>query len=122
MTTGIILFAHGARDSNWAKPVLRLQRMLAERMPGAMVEPAYLEYMTPTLEGAASALVARGATELSIVPVFIANGGHLKDDLPVRVAAIGAAHPGIEVRIAPPIGEIDTILAAISGWIEGMHR
>lgn len=122
MTTGIILFAHGARDPDWAKPVLRLQRMLAERMPGAIVEPAYLEYLTPTLEGVAGALVERGATELSIVPVFIANGGHLKDDLPVRVAAIGAAHPGIEVRIAPPIGEVDTILAAISGWIEGMHR
>ncbi len=122
MGVGIILFAHGARDPAWAGPVLRLQRMLTERMPGAMVEPAYLEYMTPTLEAAASALVARGATELSIVPVFLANGGHLRDDLPPRVAAIGAKHPGIKVRIAPPIGEVDTILSAISGWIEGMHR
>ena len=122
MTTGIVLFAHGARDPNWARPLERLKRMLGERMPDAMVEAAFLEHMTPTLEEAATHLIGRGATELSVVPVFIANGGHLREDLPKRVAALSATHPGIPVRIAPPIGEVDTILAAISGWIEGMHR
>ena len=122
MTTGIILFAHGARDPNWARPLERLKRMLGERMPEAMVEAAFLEHMTPTLEDAASGLVARGASELSVVPVFIAHGAHLREDLPRRVEALGAAHPGVPVRIAPPIGEIDTILSAITGWIEGMHR
>jgi len=122
MTTGIILFAHGARDPGWARPVERLQRMLRERMPKAMIEAAFLEHMTPTLEDAASGLVARGATELSVVPVFIAQGAHLRDDLPRRVEALGLTHPGIPVRIAPPIGEIDTILSSISGWIEAMHK
>lgn len=122
MSTGIILFAHGARDPNWARPVERLQRMLAERMPTALIETAYLEHMTPTLEDAADAMVARGATELSVVPVFVAQGGHLREDLPRRVEAVGAKHPGVPIRIAPPIGEVDTILSAISGWIEGLHR
>ena len=122
MTTGIILFAHGARDPNWARPLERLKRMLAERMPYAMVEAAYLEHMTPALEEAAESLIARGATELSIVPVFIAEGGHLKEDLPRRVEVLRERHPAIPVHVAPPIGEVDTILSAISGWIEGMHR
>ena len=122
MTTGIVLFAHGARDPNWARPLERLKRMLGERMPEAIIEAAFLEHMTPTLETAAADLIKRGATELSIVPVFIANGGHLKDDLPKRVEALTAAHPGVPIRIAPPIGEVDTILSAISGWIEGLHR
>ena len=122
MTTGIILFAHGARDPNWARPLERLKRMLAERMPEALVESAFLEHMTPRLEDAASDLIARGATELSVVPVFIANGGHLREDLPRRVDALSALHPGVPIRIAPPIGEVDTILSAITGWIEGMHR
>jgi sirohydrochlorin cobaltochelatase len=122
MTTGIILFAHGARDPNWARPLERLKRMLGERMPEAMIEAAFLEQMAPTLEEAAAGLVARGATELSIVPVFIAHGSHLREDLPRRIDALGAAHPGVPVRIAPPIGEIDTILSSITTWIEGMHR
>lgn len=120
-TTGIILFAHGARDPEWARPLERLARMLGERMPNALIQEAFLEHMSPDLEAAADALIARGATELSIVPVFIANGGHLREDLPRRVEALGKAHPGVAVRIAPPIGEIDTILSAITGWIEGMH-
>ena len=122
MTTGIILFAHGARDPNWARPLERLKRMLVERMPDAKIETAFLEHMTPTLEDAASGLIGGGATEVSIVPVFIANGGHLREDLPRRVEALSEKHPGIPVRIAPPIGEVDTILASITGWIEGLHR
>ena len=122
MTTGIILFAHGARDPNWARPVERLQRMLIERMPDALTETAYLEHMTPTLEDAADAMVASGATALSVVPVFVAQGGHLREDLPRRVAAVAAKYPQVPVRIAPPIGEVDTILAAITSWIEGMHK
>ncbi len=120
-TTGIILFANGARDPEWARPLERLARMLGERMPTALTQNAFLEHMSPDLEAAAAALIARGATELSIVPVFIANGGQLREDLPRRVEAIGKLHPGVAVRIAPPIGEIDTILSAITGWIEGMH-
>ena len=122
MITGIILFAHGARDPNWARPLERLKRMLAERMPEAMIETAFLEHMKPGLEDAAADLIGRGATALSIVPVFIANGGHLREDLPRRVATLTAKYPDVPVRIAPPIGEVDTILSAISGWIEGMHR
>ena len=121
MKTGILLFAHGARDPDWARPVERLKRMLSERMHGALVEAAYLEHMSPTLEQAAEDLVTQGATELSIVPVFIAQGGHLREDLPRRVEAIVARHPAVPVRIAPPIGEIDTILSAITGWVEALH-
>lgn len=121
MTTGIILFAHGARDSDWARPVERLKRMLAERMHGSLVEAAYLEHMSPSLEQAADDLVAKGVSELSVVPVFIAHGAHLREDLPRRIEAIGASHPGIPVRIAPPIGEVDTILSAITTWVEELH-
>ena len=122
MTTGIILFAHGARDPEWARPLYRLKRMLQDRMPEADIETAFLEHMKPTLEEAASGLIGRGATEVSIVPVFIANGGHLREDLPRRVEALKLLHPGVPVRIAPPIGEVDAIHSAITGWIERMHR
>lgn len=122
MTTGIILFGHGARDPNWARPLERLKRMLAERMPEAMIETAFLEHLKPGLEDAAADLIGRGATALSIVPVFIANGGHLSEDLPRRVEVLKQRHPDVPVRITPPIGEVDAILSAISGWIEAMHR
>ncbi len=121
MKTGIILFAHGARDPNWARPVERLKRMLTERMPTALVDAAFLEHMSPTLEQAADGLVAQGATELSVVPVFIAQGGHLREDLPRRIKAIASAHPAVPVRIAPPIGDVDSILASITTWIEELH-
>ena len=45
----------------------------------------------------------------------------MREDWPRRVEAIAARHPAVPVWIAPPIGEIDTILSAITGWIEALH-
>lgn len=121
MSTGIILFAHGARDPDWARPVERLKALLAERMPAASIEIAFLEHMTPSLEDAAARLVARRISELTIVPVFLAQGSHLSEDLPRRAEMLRERFPALPVRIAPPIGEVDTILVAICGWIEALH-
>ena len=48
----IILFAHGARDPEWAAPFQHIKRQLQAARPDAQVELAFQEFMTPTLEQA----------------------------------------------------------------------
>ena len=48
-TTGLLLFAHGARDPNWARPFQAVaDRCRAARGEGR-VALAFLEFMTPDL-------------------------------------------------------------------------
>ena len=82
MTTALILFAHGARDPEWADPMRRVQAAIRERAPALQVELAFLEFMSPTLEECLQAIIARGATRVVVQPMFIARGGHIKRDLP----------------------------------------
>jgi sirohydrochlorin cobaltochelatase len=49
-----------------------------------------------------------------VVPVFIAQGGHLKQDLPRIVAAIRDSHPQLAIRLAPPMGESTVVLEAMA--------
>ena len=42
MTRSIILFAHGARDPEWARPFERLRASLVARSPSTPVALAYL--------------------------------------------------------------------------------
>ena len=49
MTTALILFAHGARDPEWANPMRRVQAVVRQRMSAVPVELAFLEFMAPTL-------------------------------------------------------------------------
>jgi len=113
----IILFAHGARDPEWAAPFGVIQRQLQAARPDTQVELAFQDFMTPTLEAAVARSVARGARRIVLVPLFMAQGGHLKQDLPLLVAKIRQQHPGIELRVMPAIGDAPEILQAISDWV-----
>jgi len=113
----IILFAHGARDPQWAEPFERLRAALLAIAPGTAVGLAYLELMQPDLAGAAAALAARGATAISVVPVFMAQGGHLKRDLPLKIEEVRLLHPGITFSLQPAIGEAQSVLEAMARHI-----
>jgi sirohydrochlorin cobaltochelatase len=119
MTFATILFAHGARDPQWAEPFKRIrERMLAAR-PGLDVRLAYLELMTPSLEDAVAECAAAGVTQVRLIPLFMAQGGHLKQDLPKKIGVLRDAHPQVEITVSPPIGEVDAILDLIAAWALG---
>jgi sirohydrochlorin cobaltochelatase len=49
---GIVLFAHGAKDPQWAEPFAALRERVRTARPEYPIEIAYLEIMSPTLEEA----------------------------------------------------------------------
>jgi sirohydrochlorin cobaltochelatase len=112
--TGVILFAHGARDPRWAQPFERLRTLVEQERPGVRVALAYLEIMAPDLGSAADALVADGCRSLRVVPVFLGQGGHVRQDLPRLVEAIRARHPGVPVELRMAVGEDPAVLGSIA--------
>ena len=70
---GIVLFAHGSRDPEWARPFERIAAALSKRK-GFLVRLAYLELMQPSLDTAIADLVASGAGSIRIVPLFFGAG------------------------------------------------
>lgn len=114
MTTGLILFAHGARDPRWAEPFDRLLHKVATARPGLPVTLAYLELMTPNLESACDSLIGQGCTAVRIVPVFLGQGGHVRNDLPALAAGIQAQHPGVAIKLAIAVGDSDVVLDSIA--------
>jgi sirohydrochlorin cobaltochelatase len=116
---GIVLFAHGARDPEWARPFEAIRERVRARRPEYRIELAYLELMSPSLDEAVASLAAAGALSVSVFPLFMAQGGHLKNDLPRLLDGIRATHPKIPIVLESAIGEVPQILDAISGWILG---
>ncbi len=86
----IILFAHGARDPEWARPFEQIRERVRASRPEYPIELAYLELMSPTLEEAIQSVVREGALAVTVFPLFMAQGGHLKQDLPRILDAVRA--------------------------------
>ena len=80
---GVIVFAHGSRDPLWRRPVESVAQQIAQRDPAAAVRCAYLELCEPDLPSAAAELVAQGATDVRVLPLFFGMGKHAREDLPL---------------------------------------
>ncbi|MBL8359311.1 MAG: CbiX/SirB N-terminal domain-containing protein [Rubrivivax sp.] len=111
---GLILFAHGARDPRWAAPFDEVARRVREVLPGLRVALAYLELMPPTLAEAGAQLARDGCTRITVLPMFLGSGGHVRHDLPLLAQALREAWPGVRVDLLDPIGEQPTVLAAMA--------
>jgi sirohydrochlorin cobaltochelatase len=118
---GILLFAHGARDPNWALPFQATTERLRQRVAqqgDTAVSLAFLEFMSPTLPEAGAALAAQGCQKVTVVPLFLGAGGHVRKDLPALMAELAAQHPGVQWRLSPAVGETDLLIQALadSAW------
>jgi sirohydrochlorin cobaltochelatase len=122
MSAALILFAHGARDPRWAEPFVAVAERIRLDDPGRLVQLAYLEMMTPDLQGAANRLAAAGATRIDVVPLFLGTGGHLRTDLPPLVDSIRSAHPKLDIRLHEAIGENAAVVEAMAAAAIAMAR
>jgi sirohydrochlorin cobaltochelatase len=121
----LILFAHGARAASWAAPFERLRDLTAARLtqapqvpgvPPVSVSLAFLELMEPRLPAEVARLASGGVDDITVVPVFLGQGGHLLRDLPLLVAQLKIDHPGIAIEVVGAIGEDPAVLAAMTEY------
>ena len=111
---GVIVFAHGSRDPLWRRPVESVAQQIAQRDLAAAVRCAYLELCEPDLPSAAAELVAQGATDVRVLPLFFGMGKHAREDLPVLMEQLRMAHPGVEFRQLPTAGEDPRLTALLA--------
>ena len=114
---GIILFAHGSRDPLWRAPIEAVAKQISTRQPDTLVRCAYLESCAPSLPDAATDLIAAGARNLRVFPLFLGVGKHAREDLPVLIEQVKASHPDVTIELLLTAGEYEqltTLMADIA--------
>jgi sirohydrochlorin cobaltochelatase len=119
-TAGTILFAHGSRDPQWRVPFEDILKRMQMRS-GALASLAFLECMTPTLEQAIDDMVSAGVKQITVVPVFLAVGSHVRKDLPFLLEAARLKHPDLTLQASAAIGEQHAIQEAIATFALAAH-
>ena len=117
MKSALILFAHGSRDPDWALPFRSVREKVASKKPDLQVELAFLELMQPTLPSAVARLVSTGHEHITIAPLFMAQGAHVKRDLSLLLAELRERHGGIALKVLPTAGETESVMDALSTWL-----
>jgi sirohydrochlorin cobaltochelatase len=115
----LILFAHGARAASWAAPFERLRDLTQARQPEVRVVLAFLELMSPRLPEVAASVIAEGIVDITVVPVFLGQGGHVLRDLPLMIDELRAVYPQAAIKVVEAAGENDAVLKALSDYCVG---
>jgi sirohydrochlorin cobaltochelatase len=114
MSVGVLLFAHGARDPDWARPFEQVAAELRLARPDAQVRLAFLEFLPPTMPEAADALASAGCARIEVVPLFLGAGGHVRKDVPALFAQLQVAHPHVRFSLHRAIGEEPSVISAMA--------
>lgn len=127
--TPLIIAAHGTRDLEGVAQCRALAERVAAKLPGRKVTLGFVELAEPSIaEAVAAALDGReitGDTDGVLVPLMLATGGHVREDIP---ESIDEGRGEADVRYARPLMPSPLLLAALQQRIgealtgDGQHQ
>ncbi len=79
---------------------------------GTPIATAHLDVCAPTIADGIATLLAQGVDELHVLLYFLADGRHVREDIPGLVRAALATHPQVRVVLGGALGP-DDLLAAL---------
>lgn len=111
---GTILFAHGSRDPLWRKPAEAIAQRVRTLDPARRVACGYLEMTEPDIKTCAADMARQGVDCINVVPLFLGVGKHAREDLPLLMADLQAAHPHIAFTLQGAVGEDERLVDLIA--------
>ncbi len=114
--------AHGSKNANWLVPFRQLAEGLKKDLGEKSVQLCYMEFASPTLEEMAEQLYAGGVRQVRLLPLFLAKGSHLCQDVPAQLAQLKTKFPDLVIDLLPPIGENPQFAEALLNVVKGYVR
>lgn len=116
----ILYICHGTRSRKGADEAKSFLNKVKERINVTIQEICFLELTEPPIEEGFQRCVERGATEITVVPIFLLAAGHIKEDIPIALAALQNKYPNVKLNLKNPFGVQDEILDAIAELVTNL--
>ena len=104
----LLIIAHGSRKQSSNDEVAKLATAVAAQESGfELIEHAFLELTTPKVPDGIQSLISQGATDVVILPYFLAAGFHVADDLPKLLSDAQDQYPDVRFKLLKHLGAAD---------------
>lgn len=114
----ILYIGHGTRSKIGAEEARSFIQNVIDRIKVPIQEISFLELSQPLIDEGFRRCVERGATEITVVPLFLLAAGHIKDDIPNALSSLREKYPNVRVEVKDPFGVQDIILDGMSELIK----
>ncbi|TWT06378.1 sirohydrochlorin chelatase [Planococcus sp. CPCC 101016] len=113
----ILYVGHGTRSKKGAAEATGFLEKIIGQNPISIQEISFLELTEPFIEEGFTRCVEKGATKITVVPLFLLAAGHIKTDIPEALLPLQRQYPQIQVTVADPFGVQKRILDAIAEMV-----
>ncbi|NIM51965.1 MAG: cobalamin biosynthesis protein CbiX [Gemmatimonadales bacterium] len=104
----LILVAHGSRDPKWRASVESMADSLQAAVGPDKVRLAYMDHTPPALDEVVSEAVQRGVARVRVLPLFLADEGHVDRDIRPIVDRLRETHQSAEIELLPALAQHGT--------------
>ncbi len=119
MATCLALIAHGSKQARWRQTFDRIREEIASKVGSENVYLCYMEITEPTLRTVVRSAHSAGFTDIKVLPIFMAGGGHVDHDIPGQIKEVEADYPDLTFSSLPAIGEHPKMLHCMVEIAEG---
>ncbi|MGX9134567.1 sirohydrochlorin chelatase [Rummeliibacillus sp. JY-2-4R] len=106
----ILFVGHGSQLAAGNEEVTNFIEQLKPTLDqNLLVECCFLEFASPNIAQGIDNCVAKGATEIHVVPIILLQAGHSKIHIPAAIDAGIAKYPNINIFYARPLGIHESI-------------
>lgn len=106
---GILILAHGSKRQETEIILNSLVEKVKAKTGEKLVYPAFLQFSEENLEKGIDRLVAAGAKDIKIMPMFLFDGVHVTQDIPNELNEIKIKYPEVSMKMCRHIGDDDKI-------------
>ena len=116
----ILYIGHGTRSKKGAEEAISFLQRVIQQVKVPIQEISFLELTEPSIELGFQRCVERGATEITVVPLFLLAAGHIKKDIPDVLLPLRENNPAVGVNMADPFGVQEEILDAVEELVRSV--
>ena len=109
---GVLIVGHGSRRKETERILESVVEMAGKKLREIPAEIAYMEFSERNITAGLDALIAQGVDDIVVVPYFLFDGVHIREDIPQMIEEYKSGHPNIKFKMGNPLSA-DRRLAAI---------
>jgi sirohydrochlorin ferrochelatase len=101
---GILIVAHGSREKETEETFKKIVVMLRKKLENENIEYAFMQFCEKTIEKAIAQLVNNGVNDIKVIPYFLFDGVHIKEDIPAKINELCSIYPDIKISFGNTLG------------------
>ncbi|MEK3910887.1 sirohydrochlorin chelatase [Paenibacillus sp. FSL H7-0331] len=115
----VLFVGHGSKDAEGNEEIRQFVGAIAKELQGPLVETCFLEFEKPNIRQGIDQCVAKGATQIAVVPITLFSAGHAKIHIPAAIDEAKLRHPSIRFNYGRPIGVHEQVLDILTSRLGG---